>query len=889
MKDDYMRLKQYYILATFCIISLLSAQHQHGGKGGGRPSGCEIYGTVIDSISGQPIEYTSISIIDSDKSIATGGITDSDGKFEIEEIKPGEYDVKIEFMGFSPVIFSDIKLSSRGQRVKDLGTIKLVPTSLLLEAVKVIDDKPIFEFEADKMIYNSSDDIVSGSGTAEDVLNKVPMVTVDQDGQISLRGNPNVKILINGRPNRSGGDVDNIPASLIDKVEIITSPSAKYDPEGMAGIINIVLIKGKYEGLNGSVKVNGKHNKFNSFEDMNGFTFYSNYQTDNYNVYSSYSINNRKRTQEGFRRVNHINHNLDNLIFYPDTLFLVLADGVIDTLFTPNYDYSFLSDADVFGQSFKIGSDYSLTENTTINVEAIYKNHYKTKLNTQEYFQQGIDEPNAIDGEGNPIFPFSKISNEGEDEDNFHSEVFFELLQSFDNPDKEMSLSFAYDYGKDFEFEMSDKGDRTDIDEIEGSFEIDFNYKFPIGEKEKFEFGYDGRFNDSQEDMDFELSREDNPETEEVDESWNFSGKNDFNYSREIHGFFAEYQLEVNNNFIVKPSFRVEYVNKDINFEIKDTTKLEVDSESIYVELLRSDFEKHTEIKEFNFFPDFHFTYNLTDKKSIQFGVSKRIERPGGGGHGGGWGQLRPFPRNIYNDSFIMIGNPHLKPEFSTQYELSYKSPIPMGFYYTNVYYRNVTDPIEWYINREGSSGNTVTFRNAEGGTDYGLEFFFMVMGQTLGGGYNINELKDASGDFQLNGKNEHMNMYMRINLPEEQLKLFSYEFGFYYMKMKQPGGTLFGNKGTLWANTGISKSLFNDRASLSFSINNIFDMGGFQMDYLEPIGPDNSGISEKTEIEVSRGGRTFSLSLKYNFGKMQEEKRNGRGNGDDGGMDMGY
>ena len=214
---------------------------------------------------------------------------------------------------------------------------------------------------------------------------------------------------------------------------------------------------------------------------------------------------------------------------------------------------------------------------------------------------------------------------------------------------------------------------------------------------------------------------------------------------------------------------------------------------------------------------------------------------------------------------------------------------MPMGFYYTNLYYRNVIDPIEWFNDKDfdtKSSGNAVTFVNADSGVDYGLEFFFMVMGQTFGGGYNINELKDASGDFQLNGKNEHLNMYMRINLPEEYIKLFSYEFGFYYMKMNKPGTTLFGDKGTLWANTGISKSLFDDRASLSFSINNIFDMGGFQMDAKEPLG---DGIFQKREVEVSRGGRTFSLSLKYNFGKMQEEKRNGRGNGDDGGMDMGY
>ena len=166
---------------------------------------------------------------------------DTDGKFKVEEIKPGIYDIKIEYMGFSSISIKDVQLSFRGNPTKSLGDIKLQPTTLELEIVKVIDEKPIFEFEADKMVYNSSDDIVAGSGTAEDVLNKVPMVTVDQDGEVSLRGNPNVKILLNGRPHRQEGDVDNIPASLIDKVEIITSPSAKYDPDGMAGIINIVL------------------------------------------------------------------------------------------------------------------------------------------------------------------------------------------------------------------------------------------------------------------------------------------------------------------------------------------------------------------------------------------------------------------------------------------------------------------------------------------------------------------------------------------------------------------------------------------------------------------------------------------------------------------------
>ena len=129
--------------------------------------------------------------------------------------------------------------------------------------------------------------------------------------------------------------------------------------------------------------------------------------------------------------------------------------------------------------------------------------------------------------------------------------------------------------------------------------------------------------------------------------------------------------------------------------------------------------------------------------------------------------------------------------------------------------------------------------------------------------------------------------MYMRVNLPEEYIKLFGFEFGFFYMKMKVPGGTLFGNKGTMWANSGISKSLFDDRLNLSISVDNILDSGGFQMKSGKPI--ENG--EEITEVHASRGGRTFSISIKYNFGKMQEEKRRSKGYSRGGGqeMDMGY
>jgi len=844
------------------IISILFAHGGDHGRGGHKHEGCTVYGTVIDSITNKAIEYTSISIIDADEAVITGGISDYEGKFKVQGIKPGKYNVKIEYMGFTSIVIKDIRLSYRENPVKSLGEIKLQPTSLELEAVKVIDDKPIFEFEADKMIYNSSDDIVAGSGTAEDVLNKVPMVTVDQDGEVSLRGNPNVKILVNGRPNRQEGDVDNIPASLIDKVEIITSPSAKYDPEGMAGIINIVLKKGKYEGFNGSFKVNGKHNAFNTVSDMNGFTFYSNYKGEKYNLYSSFSLNNRMRVQKGYRRLN-INDNYTCSYCY-------------------NYDFD--SEGDRFGNSVNVGADYSISEALNLNIDMTYKNHYKTKSNNQFYLHDGAqqyDAPGKVEQ-----------SLEKEDEDNYHFDTYIEFEKSYDNPDKEILFAITHDIGTDSEFESILNIDTTFIDELGSSTEIDFNYKLPLNDNSKLEVGYDGRFNKSEETMQLGLRGVDENlnESDENYEIWNFDALNDFSYNRSIHGIFAEYQYELNEKFSIKPSFRIEFVDKNITFHsIVDSTTLRGQSTSTYVEYLSDTTFVPISINEINYFPDLHFTYNITEKKSIQFGLSKRIERPSGAGHH--WGQLRPFPRSVYNDSFVFIGNPFLKPEFSTQYEISYKSPMPMGFGYVNFYMSDVKDPIEWDTKgeneEEGSSGSVITFTNAESAKNRGIELFMMIMGQTIGGGYNLNELSDPSNDYNLNGKNERINMYMRVNLPEEYIKLFSYEFGFYYMKMKVPGGTLFGDKGTLWANTGISKSLFDERASISFSIDNIFDKGGFQMNREQPM---DDGI-KKTEILASRGGRTYSINFKINFGKMQEEKKRGRhsGRGGEGSMDMGY
>ena len=727
-----------------------------------------------------------------------------------------------------------------------------------MEAVNVVVDRPVFEFETDKMIYNTSDDIISDSGTAEDVLNKVPMVTVDQDGEISLRGNPNVKILVNGRPNRTGHEsnkVDNIPASLIDKVEIITSPSAKYDPDGMAGIINIVMKKGKYEGLNGSLRVNGKHNNYGSIGDMNGFTAYGNYKGEKWNLYSSYNLNNRLRNTDGHRMVDTHYHPTD---IFPDSV--------------KSMHFNFLNNSNRKGHSFKFGTDYSINEYLIINGEINYDIHLHSGTNQQ-----------------NNIIPFlpQRITDEIDFDDNYDIEGFFEINKTFDNPDREFNLSASYDFEKDNEHEILSHStiaidSTTLMNEING-WNFDVHYKHPFNENSKIEVGYDGRINDNKEKMSFEITKDEEQ----------FSGVNNFGYNRNIHSIFLEYDRKLNQKFSIKPSLRYEFISKDISFY---STKNETDSSSIiYAQILNS-LKDSVYIDEYlTLYPDLHFTYNLTDKKSIQFGMSKRVNRPGDGGHGPGNHQIRPFPRDVYSENFIFLGNPFLKPEYSTQYDLSYKSPMPMGFGYVNFYYHQLENVIEWYDDDRFEDKDVLTFRNADSGTNLGIEFFTMIMGQTLGGGYNLSKLEDPSGDYELNGNRQRLMIYNRITLPEKYIKIFSFEFGLFFMKLTVPGGDLFGAKGTAWANMGISKSLFDSRMEISFGINNLFNSGGFQMKREKPLeGPFSNGYltaTEFTDVATSRGGRTFKLNFIYRFGQLQEEKRRTRHveRGENENMDMGY
>jgi ferric enterobactin receptor len=269
--------KCFLFLLFFISAEFVSAQFPGGFTGGGS-SAPKIYdgkisGIVSEKTSGKPIEFANIALYEiGNEKPADGTVTDDKGTFKLKNIKNGKYKLTVTFIGFETITFDSLEITDKKSSI-DLGKIGLEPGKNLKE-VEVVDDKPLIETKIDKLIYNNDKDITSKGGNATDVLRKVPMVTVDLEGNVMLQGTNNVKILINDKPSSimAGSVADAmkmIPADEIEKVEVITSPSAKYDAEGTGGIINIITKKKNIEGLSGMINLGVGTRSSNLFSNLN--------------------------------------------------------------------------------------------------------------------------------------------------------------------------------------------------------------------------------------------------------------------------------------------------------------------------------------------------------------------------------------------------------------------------------------------------------------------------------------------------------------------------------------------------------------------------------------------------------------------------------------------
>jgi ferric enterobactin receptor len=234
----------------------------------------QIRGTVIDSVTGAPVDYATISIFKKgNKSPFNGTVTDPKGNFSITGVAPGEYRIAIDFLGYRRKNIDQVIINSNSQDIS-LGRVLLSPARNQLQTVNVVGAAPTIENKIDKLVYNTANDLTSQGGVAIDVLRKVPMVTVDIDGNVQLMGSPSIRFLINGKPSTIFGAsvtdaLQTIPANQIKSIEVITIPGAKYDINGTGGIINIILKDNKLQGVNGTVNLSAGTRRDNGSLNLN--------------------------------------------------------------------------------------------------------------------------------------------------------------------------------------------------------------------------------------------------------------------------------------------------------------------------------------------------------------------------------------------------------------------------------------------------------------------------------------------------------------------------------------------------------------------------------------------------------------------------------------------
>ena len=249
--------KSLLFLLLFFSFSFLNAQGWGGGNQGPKITG-KIIGKLIDESTKEPVEFATVVLINSEFGQQLDGvITESDGKFKLADIKLGKYNVEFSFLGYETKVVKNLELTKKKPDI-NLKEVLLSQENVSLDEVTVTTERSVIENKVDKIVYNADQDITNAGGDAAEVLRKVPMLTVDMDGNVSLRGSQNIRILINGKPSGTFASsvadaLKLIPADQIKQVEVITTPSAKYDGEGSAGIVNIITKKKSVEGFSGSV------------------------------------------------------------------------------------------------------------------------------------------------------------------------------------------------------------------------------------------------------------------------------------------------------------------------------------------------------------------------------------------------------------------------------------------------------------------------------------------------------------------------------------------------------------------------------------------------------------------------------------------------------------
>jgi outer membrane receptor protein involved in Fe transport len=633
-------MKHWLVGILFILVVAAYAQQPGGGKPdfANMPPEGIITGQVMDKQLNQPMEYANLVLYSKrDSSIVTGTVTDEFGKFRLEKVPFGKFYMLANFIGYNKTTLSDIMISPKVKSL-DLGIIYLDPAYTSLEGIEITADKERIEYKIDKKIVNVSQDLMASGSSAIAVLENVPSVNVDIEGNVSLRGTSNFTVLIDGRPSvLTGSDaLQQIPASSIDHIEIITNPSAKYDPDGTGGIINVIMKKQKSPGISGIANLSiGTKNKYRG-------DILLNYRTKNFNLFGGLDGN---YNQFGMKGETNYETYFDDSISYRDSE----MNGKMLRM----------------GYGIKAGIDYYVNENSTLTFSGKYGGYgfdrdgtssrhiYTDPVGFDEYSQS-----NTIMDRGGNYYDLNmnyvvKFDNKG------HQLEALAFYSNRTGNDTEEQKDYLTDPYWNINYDSLPASIRTTEDEVSDDIRLKLDYTKPIGKEGKIEAGYQSR-------MEFEnekfLFQDYNyPSGEWIDNDLYTSEADFIDNIHAAYGIFSNtwktlgYQLGI----------RGEYTDRMIDNEA---------SPEVYT------------LNRFDFFPSAHASKQFKNDHQLTASYSRRIERPDGR-------QLDPFPQ--YMDPYnIRVGNPELEPEYINSMELNYQKRIKSSFVSAEGYYRINTNKI---------------------------------------------------------------------------------------------------------------------------------------------------------------------------------------------------
>lgn len=784
----------------------------------------EIKGKVIDGKTLTPLDFVNVALFKPGSEIPTKGVSsDKNGAFVISAIPNGKYVLRVSFVGYATVS-QNVSLNGGPLNV---GSLKLMENSKKLAEVEVIGQGSQMRFDVDKKIYTVDQRIAAAGGSASDVLKNIPSVKVDNEGNVSLRKDANVEVWVNGKPSGLTADnraqvLEQMPAESIESIEIMTNPSAKFNPEGTAGIINLVMKKNRKAGYYGSLSAGMMYPTGGKLGGSLGANI--NYSSGKFDAYAN--VGYRKMTFKGGGYNDRYNY------------------SVSDT--TRLYQSNIMQNA-YYGLFMRAGIDYHLDARNTLSLSGFGMDGKGNTLNNINYLKTDVYPNKTLEdynrnNTGKGTRPSLNVN--------------LDYKHDFDKKGSNLMASIAYSThtrGNNNQYLQTDnlssyssnitqnsEGTSKDI-----TFKVDYTKK--LTETRKLETGMQSTFNNRIADASADsLSK--SKLLIPIPAYYNV-----FDYNEQIHSAYLTYG-ERFDKLSVQVGMRAEYMKKESS---NTTTSNNTGLETI---------QKINTPASVQWFPSMYLTYSLPNNNELQLNYTRRVNRPRGR-------QINPF-RNYADSTNITYGNPDLAPEYSSALEFNYLKTWDNHSISTSIYYR-FTDNVIEDVHFMNNSIMESTYMNIAKKENTGVEIvaknrLFKILNLTSSVNLYYNKM-DATLY-----RNPY-NSAISTAIPAQSNFTWSANILANFMFSKTFSGQITGDYSapTIIAqgieapeysiNLGLRKTFLNRKLNLNFIANDVFNMNR------ERTTTSGTGFYQKTESYFH--GRMIGLSVSYNFGNMKPKQ----------------